>query len=112
VAAELDVATDHILYCGAPEQKDAWIDMLRAFITDIDPNTLYDGGFERSVDIAWYWPEWIVWCAARTQDARLLAALEQLRARLPLEKANTAGPFLSRVEAACGSVDAATAVPS
>lgn len=110
VAAELDVATDWILYCGAPEQRDAWIDMLRGFITGIDPNTLYDGGFERSVDIAWYWPEWIVWCTARTQDARLLPALEGLHARLSPEKANTVGPFLARVEAACGSADASAAV--
>jgi hypothetical protein len=106
VAAELDVATDWILDCGAPEQKDAWIDMLRGFITGIDPNTLYDGGFERSVDIAWYWPEWIMWCAARTQDVRLLPALEELHARLSPSKADTAGPFLSRVEAACGSPEA------
>lgn len=108
VEAEISVAADWVMYCGTPAQKDTWSDLLRESVASLDANTVYDNGCERSAPVAYDWPEWLVWHAAGTQDERLIPTLEKLHSRLPPERAKSAGPFLSRAEAACGSVNAVT----
>ncbi len=110
--AEIDVAAEWVVCCGTTEQKDAWANMLRESVASLNVNTLDRSGdiLERSVPISSYWPEWLLWRSACTQDERLVPVLEELRVRLSPDQVNTTGPFLSRAEAACGSTEAVAAV--
>jgi len=108
--SELDLATDWIVSYGAPQQKDAWIDTLNTLIADVNASSVYHFGPEYSAPVAYNWPEWIIWRAARTQDERLLPTLEELHSQLPPGGVDSAGMFLWRAEAACGLTGATATV--
>ncbi|MHC4518551.1 MAG: DUF2330 domain-containing protein [Planctomycetota bacterium] len=106
--AEMDMVADWIERFGSRQDKDAVVKTLADMIRYLPPGpeiTIWE-----LVRVPYDWPAWVVWRAAQTRDAQLLAPLRGFRAGLAPETVDEAFVFLLTAEAACGSAEAATMV--
>jgi hypothetical protein len=110
VQGEMDIVADWIWRFGTITQKDTIIGDLQELIPTVLSNLAqYGGAAERRAPTAFGGGEYVICRAARTQDQRLIPALQDARSQLA--GANTwTLDFLLRAEAACGSTVASDAV--
>jgi len=106
--AEMDMVADWLERFGSRQEKEAAIKTLADMIRNLPlgPEIAILG----SEYVPYGWPGWVVWRAALTQDAQLLAPLQEFRFGLAPETVDGAFTFLFTAEAACGSAEAITMV--
>lgn len=107
--SEMEIVTDWILHFGTTQEKDLLVDALARQIEGIPRGEYFANSPERQRSQPADWTEWVVWRAACSQDARLVAPLQELHARI-VDEDHPTWPAITRVEAACGSPEATTAL--
>jgi len=103
--AELDMVLDWIERFGATQENEAVVKTLADMLTRLpsEPNDLGDPVWPQ---LAYGWLPWTVWRAGVTQNAQLLAPLQEFHARLAPEAEGAIDELLLGAEAACGSSEA------
>lgn len=106
VTAEMDMVADWIDRFGTPEQRATYIGILLEMAENL-PDEIQGPTIMNGLEaFPWDWPGWVLWRAAWTRDARMLAPLQAFRARLAPESVAKIYAFLLTAEAACGSTEA------
>lgn len=108
LAYEMNTVADWIIRFGTALQKEALTNALARPLAKLTGPSKYAYlGPQHEKPAVSDWFEWVVWRAAGTQDARLLAPLQDLYTRLArANAAESALGFVQRALAACGSAEA------